>query len=440
MNLYWIITFGCQMNVYDSEKLAGLLTEMGYKPASEEAGADIILLNTCTVREKAAQKVYTKLGRIKKYKTKKPHLIIGVCGCLAQQEGHRLFRRAPYINLVLGSRAVAKLPLLLESVLRTGEKVINLAHLDESTNFKPNCIKRNSPFQAYITIMEGCNNFCSYCIVPYVRGREVYRQAAHILEEISILANKGYKEITLLGQNVNSYHDPFDGKTDFARLLQQVDSMAGIQRIRFITSHPKDFSFQLVQTIKEREKICPHIHLPLQSGSNRILQLMNRKYNQKQYMEKVSWLKNNLTPLSITTDIIVGFPSETREDFQQTMKVVKEIEFDGIFSFKYCPRPHTAAFKLEDSVAEKDKSNRLMQLQALQKSIQIKKNKEMIGQIVEVLVEGFSQKYKTELMARTVTNKIVNFPAKPELIGKFVKIKITDAGPNSLIGEICLNA
>jgi tRNA-2-methylthio-N6-dimethylallyladenosine synthase len=437
MKKYWIKTYGCQMNVHDSEKLAGFLSHMGYRPALNIKDADIILFNTCTVREKAAQKVYTHLGRIKELKTKNPDLIIGVCGCLAQQEGANLFKRAPYIDIILGSRAVAKLPNLIESVTKTGQKVINTEYLAESTNCSPHHIRRNSPFQAYVTIMEGCNNFCSYCIVPYVRGREIYRPAAQILQEISKLSKQGYKEITLLGQNVNSYHDLNNKKINFMELLKKVNTFSAIERIRFITSHPKDFSFELVQVIKNGEKICPYVHLPLQAGSSRILQLMNRKYSQQEYLEKIDWLKTNLSPLSITTDIIVGFPGETDKDFQETIKVVKEVEFDGIFSFKYCPRPYTAASELEDSVAEKEKSRRLTELQELQKHIQFKKNRKQVGKIFEVLVEGFSRKCKEELTGRTITNKIVNFADQPETIGKIVKVKITDAGPNSLKGEIC---
>jgi len=436
MKRFWIETYGCQMNVHDSEKLAGLLTEMGYKSSSEEKEADIILLNTCTVREKAAQKVYTKLGRINQLRSKKPSLIIGVCGCLAQQEGARLFRRAPYINFVLGSRALTKLPEIIDDITKTGEKAIDLSCSIESTQFNHSCIKRGSPFQAFITIMEGCNNFCSYCIVPYVRGREIYRPAAQILNEISSLAKEGYKEIILLGQNVNSYYESSNEETNFVRLLRLANQIEGIQRIRFVTSHPKDFSLTLVQAIKEGERICNHIHLPLQSGSSRILQMMNRGYDRKGYMEKIYWLKNNLFPLSITTDIIVGFPGETEEDYQQTLNLVKEVEFDGIYSFKYCPRPYTAAFKLGDSVAPEEKSWRLTELQEVQKAIQIKKNKELIGKKVEVLTEGFSHKDKKELMGRTATNKIVNFPAKTELMGQIIQVEITEAGPNSLRGQI----
>jgi len=437
MKKYWIKTYGCQMNVHDSEKLAGFLSHMGYRPALNIKDADIILLNTCTVREKAARKVYAHLGRIKELKTKNPDLIIGVCGCLAQQEGANLFHRAPYIDIVLGSRAVAELPTLIENITKTGQKVINIEYLAESTNCSPHYIRRNSPFQAYVTIMEGCNNFCSYCIVPYVRGREIYRPADQILHEISKLSEQGYKEITLLGQNVNSYHDPNNKKINFVKLLNKVNTFSGLERIRFITSHPKDFSFELVQVIKDGEKICPYVHLPLQAGSSRILQLMNRKYSQQEYLEKIDWLKKNLSPLSITTDIIVGFPGETDKDFQETIKVVKEVEFDGIFSFKYCPRPYTAASGLEDSVAEKEKSRRLTNLQELQKRIQLKKNREQVEKTFKVLVEGFSRKSKEELTGRTITNKIVNFPGQPEKIGKIAKVKITDANPNSLKGEIC---
>jgi tRNA-2-methylthio-N6-dimethylallyladenosine synthase len=436
MKKYWIKTYGCQMNVHDSEKLAGFLSHMGYSPALNIKDADIILLNTCTVREKAAQKAYTHLGRIKELKTKNPDLIIGVCGCLAQQEGANLFQRAPYIDIILGSRAVAELPNLIERITKTGQKLINIEYLTESINCSPHYIRRNSPFQAYVTIMEGCNNFCSYCIVPYVRGREIYRPAVQILNEISKLSEQGYKEITLLGQNVNSYHDPNDKEINFMK-LKKVNTFSGIERIRFITSHPKDFSFELVQVIKDAEKICPYIHLPLQSGSSRILQLMNRKYSQQEYLEKIEWLKINLSSLSITTDIIVGFPSETEKDFQETIKVVREVEFDGIFSFKYCPRPYTAASGLEDSVAEKEKSRRLTELQELQKRIQLKKNREQMEKIFEVLVEGYSRRSKEELTGRTITNKIVNFPGQSESIGKIEKVKITDAGPNSLKGEIC---
>jgi tRNA-2-methylthio-N6-dimethylallyladenosine synthase len=437
MKKYWIKTYGCQMNVHDSEKLAGFLTHMDYEPASRIEDADIILLNTCTVREKAAQKVYTHLGRIKQLREKKPDLIIALCGCLAQQEGTNLFQRAPYLNIVLGSRAIAKLPHLIDKVAKTGQQVISLENLSKSTNCSPRYIKRNSSFQAYVTIMEGCNNFCSYCIVPYVRGREIYRSSAQILHEIVQLAEKGYKEVTLLGQNVNSYRDPDDKEINFVELLKKVDSIPNLERIRFITSHPKDFSFELVQAIKDGEKICPYVHLPLQAGSSRILQLMNRKYNQQEYMQKIGWLQDTLSEVSITTDIIVGFPGETEKDFQETIKVAKEVEYDGIFSFKYCHRPFTAASKLKDSVPAKEKSRRLTELQELQKRIQFRKNCDQIGKIFEVLVEDFSRKSSEELTGRTITNKIVNFPGRAENIGNIVKVKIIDAGPNSLKGEMC---
>jgi tRNA-2-methylthio-N6-dimethylallyladenosine synthase len=434
MRRYFFITFGCQMNVHDSEVLQGILSLNGFSPASSEEDADIILLNTCSVREKAVDKVFAKLGRLADLKRAKPDLILGVVGCTAQQLGEEVIKRAPYVGLVLGSNKEFEIADFIPRVAQ-GEKVVDIA-LDSSYPDHPiSCTRRRSTFQAYVTISRGCSNFCSYCIVPHVRGEERSRPVSGIMSEIKELAEKGYKEVTLLGQNVNSYRDLEDEEIDFVRLLHMVHQVNGIDWIRFITSHPRDFSWDLARSMGELPKVCPCLHLPIQSGSSRILALMNRGYTKEDYLERISWAKEWVPDIALTGDIIVGFPGEEEEDFAETMDLVEKIRFDVIFSFKYSPRPFTKAAKLPDSVPPEVKTARIVTLQNRQREIQLARNEELVGKEAPVLVDGVSKRDEEAVSGRTGGNKVVNFKGGKKLIGRFVRVKITRACPNSLYGE-----
>jgi len=432
---FYIYTFGCQMNEHDSEYMASVLLEKGYSPAEKESQADIILVNTCCVREKVEHKIFTKLGRLLKLKKKNKGLIIGVTGCFAQLAGEEIKRRMPQLDFVLGTQQINRLPAVIDSLHSLLKEWDKMLKGDKQIKSFPCRFHRRSPVQAMVTIMEGCNNFCSYCIVPFVRGRERSRAAEEILREVKEAAVKGYKEVLLLGQNVNSYFDPSNNGTSFVNLLIKVHQIDGIERIRFVTSHPKDFAYKLVETVRDYPKICKHVHLPVQSGSNKILKLMGRKYSREEYLEKIEWLKREVPDIGISADIIVGFPDETENDFQQTIKLVEEVEYDGIYSFKYSPRPLTKACQYPDSVPEEVKGRRLMELQELQKRIQFRKNQSLVGKVFEILADGVSKKDPHALCGRSSNNKIVNFRGGPELMGKLLQVKIIRAGPNSLFGE-----
>jgi len=432
---FYIYTFGCQMSEHDSEYMGAVLLEKGYSSTEEESQADIILVNTCCVREKVEHKIFTKLGRLVKLKKKNRELIIGVTGCYAQLAGEVIKRRMPQVDFVLGTQRIRRLPEVIDRLRSLRKGWDKMPEEGKQLRGFPCGFRRRSPVQAMVTIMEGCNNFCAYCIVPFARGRERSRADEEILREIEEAAAKGYKEVLLLGQNVNSYFDPSNNGTSFVNLLIKVHQVEGIERIRFITSHPKDFSYRLVETIRDYHKICNHVHLPVQSGSTRILKLMNRKYSRDEYMEKIEWLKREVPEIGISTDIIVGFPEETEDDFQQTMRLVEEVEFDGIYSFKYSPRPLTRAYQYPDTVPKEIKGRRLMELQGLQKEIQLTKNQSLVERVVEILVDNVSKKDPHALCGRTSNNRIVNFKGGPELMGKFLRVKIIRAGPNSLFGE-----
>lgn len=430
---YYVVTFGCQMNVHDSEKLAGLLESIGYVEAERESEADIILLNTCCVREKAEQKLFTKLGRIRKLKNANPDLLIGVCGCIAQNEGEEIFKRAPHVDIILGTRSINHLPGLIQRVkeTRTGQCSTGFTDLPEST---PAFVRKSSVI-GYVTIMEGCNNFCSYCIVPFVRGREISRLSKTIIEEVRQLASEGYLEVQLLGQNVNSYFDKKNG-VSFPDLLDSVAQIEGIRRIRFITSHPKDFKEDIVQVMSDHENICKAIHLPPQSGSNAILKAMNRRYSRERYLEIISMLKSNFKSIALSGDIIVGFPGETEHDFKDTLDLVSKVEFSQLFTFVYSPRPNTSASRLNDDVPMDEKIARLQELQTLQKNIQLDAHEKMIGSFQEVLVDSWSAKYGDQLAGRTTGNLVVNIKAGEQHIGRFETVEITDVGAFSLRGGI----
>ena len=436
---YYIQTFGCQMNVHDSEQIAVLLREAGYECAGDAQQADLIILNTCSIREKAAQKVYSQLGRFSDIKRRNPRLIIGVGGCLAQQWGGKFLKKAPCLNLVFGTNNIHRLPELINTVETTSLPVVETAlHGASSRSIGIRALPQNGQVSAYVTIMQGCNNFCSYCVVPYLRGPEESRKLEDIISEIACLASHGIKEVTLLGQNVNSYGNTVSNGTDFVGLLKKIAEVDSIERIRFTTSHPKDLSPSLVRSFTEIDKLCEHIHLPVQSGSDRMLKAMNRGYTKKDYLEKVTQLRDVCPDVSITSDIIVGFPGETDDDFQETIDLVEKIKFDSLFSFKYSEREGTAAAKLNHRVSEPAKAERLRIIQFLQEKHTLEKNKAMAGRVVDVLVEGRSKSSSREAMGRTRTNKIVNFKGGLELIGKITPLVITEGYQHSLHGELQL--
>lgn len=434
-----IKTWGCQMNKYDSEKMAGLLGNHNYVMTDEASSADVILLNTCSVREKAEQKVFSKLGRLKKYKDKNPNLLIGVGGCTGQIKNNLIQKRAPYVDLVFGTLNIHRLPLLLDSASKKKGHVSEV--FDEAEEFHEDYeVSREGSVHAWVGVMQGCNNYCSYCVVPYTRGREISRKSSDILNEIKTLSVQGHKEITLLGQNVNSYGKDNKENISFPRLLERINRVEEIERIRFVTSHPKDFSDELVQVIKNSEKVCEQVHLPAQSGSNKILSRMNRKYSIEEYLGKINNLKATVPGVALTTDIIVGFPGETEKDFEDTVNLLKKVEFDNIFLFNYSPRPETSAAKLPGQVSHKIKQKRFDILLNLQKGITLKLNKAREGKVEEVLVEGYSKNDPKKLTGRTKTGKIVNFTAQPgepdKLRGKVIPVKILRGGLYSLDGDM----
>ncbi|MFQ5901819.1 MAG: tRNA (N6-isopentenyl adenosine(37)-C2)-methylthiotransferase MiaB [Thermodesulfobacteriota bacterium] len=423
-NLY-ITTFGCQMNKRDSERIAGLLEKMEYRLTEDKTEADLIIINTCSIRDKAEQKVYSVLGKFNRLKENNPNLILGVGGCVAQQEGEKLLRRVSCLDMVFGTHSLHLLPGIIRKIEGKRARVCKTT-LSDSIDPEDSFVSPNSDqrIKAYVTIMQGCDNYCSYCIVPHVRGREVSRKSADIAAEIQGLADKGIKEVTLLGQNVNSYGKRDNSGVSFPALLKKIAGINGIERIRFTTSNPRDLSRELIRSFAEIEKLCNHIHLPIQSGSNRILKRMNRQYTRDTYIEKVLELRSLNPDIGLTTDIIVGFPGETEEDFKETIELLKEIEFDNIYSFKFSPRPETAAACFNDQVSEDIKSERLFILQGLQKRITEKKSMTMEGKVCSVLVEGRSKRKHEELTGRTLCNRVVNFKGATELIGEIITIRI----------------
>jgi len=432
----YIETYGCQMNEHDSERMLRLLEGFHYTETKEPNQADLILINTCSVREKPEHKVYSALGRFKKLKERRG-TVIGVAGCVAQQEGERMLDRVPYLDLVIGTHAIPMLAQLLERIEVSGQRVCE-TRFDRSGEY----LKASLPekplvkVKSYVTIMQGCDHFCSFCIVPYVRGRERSRPSREILEEIRRLAEMGVKEVFLLGQNVNGYGKGLEGEVDFPNLLSRINEIQGIERIRFTTSHPADLSDALILDFSKLEKLCEHIHLPFQSGSNRILKAMHRGYIRESYLERIERLKEVCPPIAVTADVIVGFPGEEEEDFRETLDLMKKVQFDDLFSFKYSPRKGTRAAQLQDQVEEEVKQDRLAILQKIQREITFERNQVLEGQLEEVLVEGLSKQNDQDVTGRTRSNKIVNFPGDINLVGKLVPVKILKAYAHSLRGEI----
>jgi tRNA-2-methylthio-N6-dimethylallyladenosine synthase len=432
----YIQTFGCQMNVHDSEQMAALLSDSGYKLTGNIKLADLILLNTCSIREKAEHKVYSKLGRISKLKEQNPELIIGVGGCLAQQLGTKFHKKVGHLDFVFGTHNIHRLPQLVAAVRKKRGEITEVDFHKSLNSIGVFAPPQSGAISAFVTIMQGCNNFCAYCVVPYLRGPEMSRPPEDIIEEIKKLADCGIREVTLLGQNVNSYGKTLGNGLNFASLIKKIGKIFGIKRIRFTTSHPRDLSDELINCFAEEEKLCEHIHLPVQSGSNRILALMNRGYTVEEYMQKVDHLRKIRPLISITSDIIVGFPGETQNDYQETIDMMEKIRFDSIFSFKYSERKGTAAQKLEGKVEECEKLRRLEQLQMLQDQHTLEKNTAMESSKQELLVEGKSKNSENDLMGRTSSWRIVNFKGELEFIGKLVDVKISKAYLHSLRGKL----
>ena len=432
---FYLETFGCQMNAHDSEKVVGTLVSEGYRqvPTVEEAG--LVLYNTCSIRDKAEQKVFNRLNDYKKYQ--KQGKKFGVLGCVAQQQGKEIFEKAPYVSLVAGSASYRNLPQMLVQLEAGNRRVTGLDDRETDECFETEFTARTNPHRGYITIIEGCDKFCSYCIVPFTRGKERSRTSASVLAEARQMADLGYTEIQLLGQNVNSYRDPA-GKQTFAELLTAVAEVPGIRRVRFTTSHPRDFGKDIVDAIDSTPALCDHIHLPVQSGSTRVLDAMQRLYTRDQYLERIAWMKAASRDISITTDIIVGFPGETEEDFQQTLSLLAEVGFDGVFAFKYSPRPNTPSFTMEDAIPDEEKSRRLNVLLETQRPTQKASYQKHLGQQIEVMVEGRNEA-RQQWMGRTSQNKTLNFTA-PEGTnleqGSYVPVCLTVPFPNSLLGEM----
>ncbi|GFO61661.1 tRNA-2-methylthio-N(6)-dimethylallyladenosine synthase [Geomonas silvestris] len=421
----YLETFGCQMNVSDSEKIVGLMQGIGYVETKDSAQADLILLNTCSIRAKAEQKVYGHLGKFKSLKESRPGLIIGVGGCVAQQEGEKLLKRAPFVNLVFGTHNLHQLQDMVRGA-EEGRRSSATDFIDDEARFDlflPH--GREGSVSRFVTVMQGCDNFCAYCIVPHVRGREISRSAAKIVDEVRQLTASGVTEVTLLGQNVNSYAAKNPGEPDFADLLRLVAEIDGVKRLRFTTSHPKDMSQRLIDCFAEIPKLAPHIHLPAQSGSDRVLKAMNRGYTAGQYLAKVSALKKACPEIQFTGDMIVGFPGETEADFQATLDLMQEVTYADLFSFIYSARPGTAAADLPDATDPAEKQARLERLQALQKKVTLERNQSLVGTVQEVLVEGPSSSGEC-LFGRTGGNRATLLDGDEALAGELVKVKVVE--------------
>ena len=431
----YIKTFGCQMNEHDSEQMLALLTSHGYHRATCPEEADVILVNTCAVREKPEQKAYSIMGRLHQLKRDNPRAIVGITGCVAEQRGEGLWDHMSSLDFVLGPGKIHRLPEVLHAVDTGGDGVCATGFEDGPFVHLP--LPRGCRVRASVTIMQGCNNFCSYCIVPAVRGRERSRPSKDVLAEIKSLVEQGTKEILLLGQNVNAYakHDP--AELTFPQLLAKINAIPGIERIRFTTSHPKDLTEETIRSFGHLKRLCEHCHLPFQAGSNAVLERMNRRHTREDYLALVQRLREVVPHLSITADVMVGFPGESEADFSQTMELMQVVEFDALFSFKYSPRAGTRAAQWPDDVAPAAKQRRLESLQVLQREITLKKNRRLAGEIKEVLVEGYSRHVPDQIMGRTRCNRIVNFAGGPDIMGKVVQVRITEGLQNSLRGELC---
>ena len=431
---FYLETFGCQMNAHDSEKVIGTLRQQGYRQVESEEDAGLILYNTCSIRDKAEQKVFHRLNDYKKlYKEGKR---FGVLGCVAQQEGEKIFERAPYVSLVSGSASYRKLPEMLVRLEAGERRITGLDDRQTDETFETEFTARQNPYRGYITIIEGCDKFCSYCVVPYTRGKERSRTSSSVLNEARRIADLGYTEIQLLGQNVNSYRDP-EGKCSFAELLAALGQVPGIRRVRFTTSHPRDFTRDIVEVIDRVPTLCDHVHLPVQSGSARVLERMAREYTPEWYLERIEWIKAAKRQISLSTDIIVGFPGETERDFIETINLLAAVEYDCVFAFKYSARPNTPALGMADSVPEEEKAKRLQALLDRQREIQRINYAKQVGEVIEVMIEG-ANPARGQIAGRSSQNKPVNIawaqPIAPSP-GSYMQVRITGAYPNSLVAE-----
>ena len=432
---FFIETFGCQMNELDSEKIAGNLHHCGFEEAGDAACADVIILNTCSVREKAVQKAYARLGELKRYKIVRQDLLIGVVGCMAQLEGERLLQRAPFVNILAGPQKSHLMGELVDRAEGAPSPAVDLRMDEEPEPLENAHVLRTSRWRAGITISEGCDRRCSFCVVPFTRGRQRDRESAPILREVEDLVAQGFLEIVLLGQMVNAYRDPSPARLTFAALLRRLARIEGLRRIRFASPHPIGFTNELLDAMISHPQICNHVHLPVQSGSTRVLQKMGRGYTRDAYLDIVTKIRRAPRPIAISTDIIVGFPGETDADFRDTLSLLDEVQYDSVFSFKYSPRPNTPALALGDDVPEEEKGSRLTFLQERQRLIQYNKNASMQGQAFEVLVDGRPRSHFT-LAGRLTDNRVVNFDGPDELMGRIVEVQITGFAANSLKGAL----
>ena len=439
MKTFYIETFGCQMNAHDSEKVVGTLLQEGYAQVAKPEEAELVLYNTCSIRDKAEQKVFYRLQQFKREAGKGK--IFGVLGCVAQQEGERIFERAPHVSLVAGSASYTKLPAMLVQ-LEQGHRRVTGLDVDTTDTFDTPYTRRDNPHRAYLTIIEGCDKACAYCVVPFTRGPERSRTSESVLREARSLASTGYTELQLLGQNVNSYRDPSATGWDFAQLLAATGEIDGLRRVRFMTSHPRDFVKEIIEAIDANPGLCNHVHLPVQSGSDTVLRRMQRSYTRDEYMRRIDWIKNAKRDITVTTDIIVGFPGETESEFQETVRLAEHVGYDAMFIFKYSKRPNTPALQYDDHIPEEEKTRRMMELQERQRAVQMRSNAAYVGTTHEVHVEGYNQA-TGQWIGKTTQHKTLNFsdlglptPATDgTLVGSYCDVLVTRASPNSLAGE-----
>jgi tRNA-2-methylthio-N6-dimethylallyladenosine synthase len=436
---YLIETYGCQMNVHDSERMAGLLDQAGYEPTEDDQDADVIVINTCSVRERAEEKLFTRLGEIGQHERDHgTRPVVAVAGCVAQQEGPEVLRRSKAVDVIIGTQNITRLPMLVnEAVEQTRRAPLIDLNPIEDVSFPLGIARRRDPVKAYVTIIEGCNEFCAFCVVPYTRGHERMRPAAAIVAEAAHAAASGAREVQLLGQIVNHYQAPDDPTCDFAALLERLHAIEGLERIRFASPHPRHVTDRMIAAMRDLPKVCRHLHLPVQSGSSRMLAMMRRRHTREDYLALVSRLRAAMPDLALSTDMIVGFAGETAEDFEQSLSLAREVCYHSMFSFKYSPRPNTLSLKrMPDDVPEEEKTRRIVALQSQQREIQGEIHKQAVGRLERVLTDARSRRRPWELSGRTSGNTVVNFTGDPALIGQTVTLRITAANPNSLRGEI----
>jgi tRNA-2-methylthio-N6-dimethylallyladenosine synthase len=438
---YYIETYGCQMNVHDSERMAGLFEQSGYEAAASEADADVIVVNTCSVRERAEEKLYTRLGEIRDLSReagREP--VVAVAGCVAQQEGQSLLKRSPgIIDVIVGTQRMKALPALVDAALARREPIIDVTTPYDEPSFPLGLARRSDAVKAYVTIIEGCNDFCAFCVVPYTRGHERMRAKAEILREVADAVRTGAKEVQLLGQIVNHYQAPDDPACDFPALLEAVHEVPGVERIRFASPHPRHATDRLIAAVRDLPRVCKHLHLPVQSGSTRILAKMRRRYTREVYLDTVAKIREAIPRAQISTDTIVGFPGETRQDFEDTLSLATIVRYHSMFSFKYSERPNTLASKrMPDDVPEGEKTKRIVELQQVQRRIQWDLHEQMVGRTEDVLVDQFSRRRSSEVSGRTTGNTVVNLPGDAALLGRIVPVTVRRAGPNSVWGELAI--